>query len=40
MEIILPIMVLASLYFLEETRLRQFAAALQDFLAYLERQQG
>lgn len=40
MEIILPILVLAVLYVLEEERLKQFASGLQDFLAYLERQQG
>jgi len=40
MEILLALFVLAAIYILEEQRIREVSAWLQDFLAYLERQQG
>lgn len=40
MEILLAMLVLLAVYLLEEERMGQVAAWLQDFMAYLERQQG
>lgn len=40
MEMLLALFVLAAIYILEEQRMREVASWLQDFLTYLERQQG
>ena len=40
MEVILAALVLLALYLLEEQRMTQLAAWFQDFMDYLEQQQG
>lgn len=40
MEVLLAMFVLLALYLLEEGRMSQVAVWLQDFMQYLERQQG